>query len=184
MPNTNMDLIDISDDEFDYNEKKNNLTDLLQELNDKNIRGNIVEEKTMKYGFMIPIEMVTATTESEDSEDELDIQIVEKELNDKDPEILKFIRFCIKHRLFDDSFYDYSNIFSAVATKLPNTFNTMSGGKNKVSFDNFNVLYKKKYKYRGNISYIFKYIDNNQKGYVTWEDFKDFFIPFVKNITF
>jgi len=100
-----------------------------------------------------------------------------------DSEISQFINFCKKKKLFDDTFYDYSNIFSAIATKLPDTFEDMSENGNEIDKTQFISSFRKNYKYKGNIKYIYSIIDKEEKGFITWEDFKEFFLPFVQNIT-
>lgn len=104
-------------------------------------------------------------------------------LRSTNPKISNFIKFCVKKRLFDDTFYDYGNVFSIVATKLPETFNVVSDGREKITMIKFKSSFKNTFKYRGNIGYIYGQIDKDKKGFLTWDEFKDFFLPFVKNIT-
>jgi hypothetical protein len=107
--------------------------------------------------------------------------------NDKlldDEDISEFIKFCIKHRLFDDTFYDLSNIYSVIATKLPYTFNDITKGKQSINRVDFIKIFQNRFKYTGNISYVFDCMDSKKISAITWEEFRDFFLPFVRNITF
>jgi hypothetical protein len=127
---------------------------------------------------------------SEDSEYYLENEIFDdgyieeiKKENLKDDKINKFIKFCIDKQLFNDSFYDYGNIFSVVATNLPDTFAKLSKGDEIVKKDKFKVAFQKKFSFTGDIDYIYNNIDVDNKGYITWEKFKEFFLPYVKNIS-
>lgn len=100
-----------------------------------------------------------------------------------DTKIKQFISFCKRKKLFDDTFYDYSNIFSVIATKLPDTFEVMSEDGNEIEKDRFITVFRKNYKYKGDIKYIYNVIDKEAKGFITWDDFKEFFLPFVQNVT-
>lgn len=103
--------------------------------------------------------------------------------NNTDPKIQNFINFCIKKRLFDDCFYDYNNIFSAIATKLPDTFDIMSKNGKDIKKERFTSLMRNKYKYKGDLNYIYSLMDEDDKGYITWDEFKDFFLPYIQNVT-
>jgi hypothetical protein len=100
-----------------------------------------------------------------------------------DPEIDQFISFCKRKKLFDDTFYDYGNIFSVMATKLPDTFKKISKNGKSVTMTKFKTTFEKKYKFKGNVLYIYKLMDQNNRGFITWNEFKDFFLPYIKNIT-
>lgn len=100
-----------------------------------------------------------------------------------DKKLKHFIKFCVSKNLFDDTFYDYSNIFSIIGTKLSTTFEKISKNKYYINKKDFVREFKKKYKYTGDINYIYNIIDMNKNGEITWIDFKEFFLPFVKNIT-
>lgn len=152
--NSKYDLIEMSDDEEHL---------MIEHYLKKNAPDNIVNEQI-----------------EEESEY---IEIVIRKDSDSDPKIKDFIDFCIKKRLFDDCFYDYNNIFSAIATKLPDTFDLMSKNGKDIKRDRFMTLMKGKYKYKGDINYIYTLMDKDDKGYITWEEFKDFFLPFIQNIT-
>ncbi|MBA43038.1 MAG: hypothetical protein CMF62_03400 [Magnetococcales bacterium] len=119
--------------------------------------------------------------DSEDSEYYLENEIFDD--GKKDDKINNFINFCLKNHLFNDSFYDYRNIFSVVATNLPETFAKISKGDRIVKKDKFKVAFQKQYKFTGDIDYIYNNIDKENKGYITWEKFKNFFLPYVKNVS-
>lgn len=116
-------------------------------------------------------------------DDSTDITFVFRNKKITDNKISTFIKFCCNEKLFDDTFYDYGNEFSVVATKLPDTFFVLSNGQDTITKRKFKYIFKKKYKYNGDLNHIYNKIDNIKKGHITWSDFKDFFIPFVKNIT-
>ena len=158
-------LIEISDDEDEYM------------LIDYYLSKNSPEED---------ITIITDNTNNMNNNEKNYIEIVVKEEDDElsnDPKIKEFIDFCIKRRLFDDGFYDYSNLFSAIATKLPDTFDIMSKNGKDIRRERFIYLMRKKYKYKGDLNYIYNLMDKDEKGFITWEEFKDFFLPFIQNIT-
>jgi hypothetical protein len=95
---------------------------------------------------------------------------------------LHFIKFCIKHQYFDDTFFDYSNIFSIVATKLPMTFKKICGTTTQIQKSRFNEFFKKS-KYKGDMEFIYSSFDTTNKGFISWSEFRDFFLPFVRNVT-
>lgn len=112
-----------------------------------------------------------------------DFTCILREYNINNTKIKKFVNFCIKKRLFDDTFYDYSNDFSIIATRLPNTFYKISNGKKIITKKTFKTFFKKNLKYKGDISYVYKLINKENKNDIVWDEFKDFFLQFVKNIT-
>lgn len=116
-------------------------------------------------------------------DDTTEITFVFRNHKISDKKLSTFIKFCCKKRLFDDTFYDYSNEFSVVATKLPDTFYMLSKGKDTVSKKKFKSVFRNKFKYKGDIEYIYNLIDETNVGSVSWTSFKDFFLPFVKNVT-
>jgi len=97
-------------------------------------------------------------------------------------DVSDFITFCLKNGLFDDTFYDYNNNFSIMATKLHLTYEQLSNEDyvNKKTFIN---TFKKKFGYMGNISFIYKCIDCKNNGKISWEEFINFFLPYIKYIT-
>ena len=46
-------------------------------------------------------------------------------------------------------------------------------------------LYKnsKDFGFHGNINFIYNCFDENKKGFITWDEFVDFFLPFIQYIT-
>lgn len=101
--------------------------------------------------------------------------IIDNIQQESDPKIKEFVEFCIKKKLFDDGFYDYNNIFSTNATKLLATFDLMSINGDDIKKDKFIEIMTKKYKYKGDIHYIYNLMDKAHNGYITVVEFQDFF---------
>lgn len=119
-----------------------------------------------------------------DSEQNNDFILIQKDnIESSEPRIMDFIKFCIKNGIFDDTFYDYSNSFSVIATKLPKTFDRISTDGTNINKKEFIKFFKKTKKYNGDIKFIYEYIDKNNTGYITWQQFTDFYLPFIKTIT-
>lgn len=113
-----------------------------------------------------------------------DIVLIEKENTEIDePKVMDFVKFCIKRGLFDDTFYDYGNAFSVVATKLPRTFEKLSTDGENIRKNAFVRGFSKNFRYKGDIEFIYEYIDKDKKGFITWEEFTDFYLPFIKYTT-
>jgi hypothetical protein len=103
----------------------------------------------------------------------------------KNQEINNFINFCIKKDLFrNNNPYDLNSIYSIVTTKLPEVFKILAHGKSQVKKKWFIDLFTNKYKYYGNIEFIYSCIDKKKEGNIQWNDFKDFFLPYVRNIVY
>lgn len=103
--------------------------------------------------------------------------------NPDDPDISQFITFCISQGLFDNTFYDIHNTFSVVATKLPVTFEKLSKDGTDINKKTFISKFKKDFGYNGNIHFIYNCLDSKKKGFITWDDFVDFFLPYIQYIT-
>lgn len=113
-----------------------------------------------------------------------EITLIQKENIEVDePKIMEFISFCIDKNLFDNTFYDYNNAFSVIATKLPITFEKLSDDGENIPKERFIKVYKDTYHYEGDIEFVYNQMDTDQKDYITWEEYTDFFLPFVKYIT-
>lgn len=122
--------------------------------------------------------------EEENENETIDIAFIQRKFDKiPDKKIHKFIKFCLNKKLFNDIYYDYGNDFSVIATYLPDTFADISKGDRIVNKDKFKKMFIKKYKFSGDIDYIYKYMDDDNKGYITWDNFKEFFLPYVKNIS-
>lgn len=106
-----------------------------------------------------------------------------EQIDSEDPNISEFLKFCINKGLFDNTFYDMHNAFSVVATKLPQTFEKLSSGKKDIRKRTFIKTFKTEYGYSGDISFIYSCLDIENKGFITWDEFVDFFLPFVQYIT-
>ena len=112
-----------------------------------------------------------------------DITIMESEPDITDIRILHFIKFCIKNKLFDDTFFDYNNVFSIIATRLNSTFNIIRDKKDVIDKENFISFFKHTYKYKKDIAFVYDTFDKDNKNFITWNEFCDFFLPFVRNVT-
>lgn len=111
------------------------------------------------------------------------IYLIHNEYTSDNPDVSKFISFCVNNGLFDNTFYDTNNILSVLGTKLPTTFDQLSADGQKIERKIFLKKFKKEFGYEGNITKIYENIDKNKKGFIIYEDFIDFFLPFVKYVT-
>lgn len=119
---------------------------------------------------------------NEDDEDTM--YLIHNEcVNSDDPNISEFLQFCIERGLFDNTFYDTHNALSVVATKLPKTFEKLSKDGDDVKKKTFITKFKKEFGYPGDINFIYNCLDSKKKGFVTWDDFVDFFLPFIQYVT-
>ena len=123
-------------------------------------------------------------TLNDTNDDDNSIYLVYNDNVDSDnPTISHFLNFCITNGLFDNTFYDTRNIFSVVATKLPVTFEKLSANGTDIKKKSFITKFKKIFNYDGDINYIYNTMDTEKKGFVTMDDFVDFFLPFVQYVT-
>src|SRR5437879_2600707 len=68
-----------------------------------------------------------------------------------DPDISDFLSFCIKNGYFDNTFYDYKNTLSVIATKLPVTYGKLCGSNKKdIKKNVFVKKFKNEFGYKGN----------------------------------
>ena len=107
--------------------------------------------------------------------------LIKVSIKSDDKQIIKFIKFCIKKNIFDDTYYDYNNIYSIIATKLPKSFKKFSGKTENITKLKF-INNLKKLKFNGNINYIFDTFEKNDNNEIIWDSYKSFFLPYVKNI--
>jgi hypothetical protein len=122
--------------------------------------------------------------EKEPQETEKPIYLIHNKCtNSEDPKIEKFLSFCISNGLFDNTFYDYNNTFSVMATKLHLTFEKLSKDGVDVNKRTFIRKFKNDFKYDGDMNFIYKKFDLKNKGFVTWTEFVDFFLPFIQYVT-
>ena len=113
-----------------------------------------------------------------------EIILIQKEnIHCDNKNIMKFIKFCIDRRLFDDTFYDFGNAFSIMATKLPSTFDIISLDGKLIENCLFIEFFSNEISFNGDIKDVYNNIDKDDKGHITWEDFIEFFIPFVRYVT-
>lgn len=126
---------------------------------------------------------ISKSIEEVGSEEEYDIVLVERDdIDSKDSKIKEFIDFCLENRLFNDSFYDYGNVFSVFATRLPLTFEKLSINGETVDKEVFVGVFKE-IGFDGDTEYIFNKIKQKDKTNFNWDDILDFFLPFVRYIT-
>lgn len=122
-------------------------------------------------------------SDDDNSKDDVTYLVHNNNVNSDNPEISDFLQFCITKGLFDNTFYDTQNVFSVVATKLPKTFEKLSAGKNDIKKRSFVTKFKKDFGYKGDINFIYNCLDTSKKGFITWDEFIDFFLPYVQYIT-
>jgi len=165
-------LIDISSEESD--ELLNDCSDQDDNVNDNN--NNNTENQESEEG-------------DEYDDNKKSMYLIHNEYIDSDdPNISEFLKFCINKGLFDNTFYDMHNSFSVVATKLPQTFEKLSSNNDNENDKNickktFIKKFKKEYGFLGDINFIYSCLDTSEKGFITWDEFIDFFLPFVQYIT-
>lgn len=110
-------------------------------------------------------------------DDNIEITII-KEYKKNDSILDDFVEYCIKNELFNNDYYDHSDIFSIIETKLPTTFDNMAKNNStvsKVAFCNYFTNFK-------NSKYIFDLMDKDNKKYICWDDFKNLLLPYIKNV--
>ncbi len=113
-----------------------------------------------------------------------EILLIKKEnIEVDDIKIMEFVNFCIDTRLFDNTFYDYGNAFSVMATKLPHTFDKLTKDGESITKDMFVTTFVKEYKYPGDIEYVYRFIDEDKNGCISWDEFVNFFVQFVVYIS-
>ena len=174
-------LIEISDsDEDAYN--LSNDSDILSETNDSE-DDNENDNKFINKKFRENMNMDENIDDDEDENNNKMYLICNENTDSDDPDISEFIQFCMKKGLFDNTFYDMHNSFSVVATKLPKTFEKLSKNGDDVKKRTFIHKFKKDFGYNGNINFIYNCLDEKKKGFITWDDFVDFFLPYIQYIT-
>lgn len=187
-------LIDLSDDESDidfnkYLKKYSQEDDELEVQEDKESDNNNKkdeDEEKKKKDKKVEDENDNIIDDSAYGKNEI-ILIQKENIESEDPKIMDFIKFCLEKRLFDDTFYDYGNAFSVMATKLPITFEKLTKDGKKIERRTFLKVFRDEFEYRGDIEYIYNCIKKWKKGgkrSITWDEFSDFFLPFVKYITY
>ncbi len=197
--NIDKSLIDLSDDEenddLELNEEDNNankdnnsLEEESEEIEESDASGNTDEESEIIESTEEGSEVTESTDKSSEDESnsrhEHEIILIQKEnIEADDPIIGDFITFCINERLFDDTFYDYGNAFSIMATKLPIIFEKMSDNGEDIQKKVFYNFFENEYKFNGDLDFIYEYIDTDSKESITWDEFIDFFLPFIRYIT-
>lgn len=122
--------------------------------------------------------------DDDDDDDENTMYLIHNEcISSDDPNISEFLQFCMDKGLFDNTFYDTHNALSVVATKLPRTFEKLSKDGDDVNKKTFIKKFKKEFGYPGDINFIYNCLDSKKKGFITWDDFVDFFLPFIQYVT-
>lgn len=136
-------------------------------------------------------DLIDVSDDEDNISDTVSVDIVEEKINDKSIQItviesnktnsdaVDFICYCIDKEYFDDSFYSYSNIFSIIGTRLPVTFDKMSKNSKTIDKHTFCAFFGDYQK----ADVIFDIIDIHSDGVIDWEQFKEFFIPFIKNVS-
>jgi len=165
--------------------KSNNITDLI-EISDEDYNKSYSQSSVSTDDNCNNNTDNDSDDDNDDDSDNNDeiIFIHKDNIHIDDKKIMNFIKFCINKKIFDDTFYDYTNGFSIVATKLPIVFKKLTNDGKNIKKQTFINVFKNKYNYVGDIEYIYNYIDEKKKGHINWEQFFDFFLPFVKYITY
>ena len=141
------------------------------------------ENLEYKYKTQIePDKVVIDRTNIVKENDEI-ILIQKDNISYENENVMNFIKFCIDRRLFDDTFYDFGNAFSIMATKLTSTFDLISLDGKLIENILFIEFFKNEIHFDGDIENVYNEIDKDKKGHITWEDFIEFFIPFVRYVT-
>ncbi len=157
-------------------------TDLIEISDDENDQDQIVQVVAQTDDIINEIKELKKI--DLDDNKHYDIVLIEKEnIEIDEPKVMDFIKFCIKKGLFDNTFYDYGNAFSVVATKLPRTFEQLSTDGESIIKTSFLKGFRKNFRYKGDIEFIYEYIDRDKKGFITWEEFTEFYLPFVRYTT-
>jgi len=129
-------------------------------------------------------EYLSSEESDNDENSEKAIYLIRNEnLDSENPKISEFLKFCIHEGLFDNTFYDWHNSFSVFATKLPKTFEKLSGDNNGIQKKNFITKFKKDFGFSGDINFIYNCLDSDKKGFITCEEFIDFFLPYIQYVT-
>lgn len=168
-----IELIELSDDESKSTKSQK------KRIKNKEKSNNLLNDLSKD----LPKDLPKDLADVEIKKNFYDIVLIQKDKIEVDePRIMEFIRFCLNKKLFDDSFYDYGNAFSVIATKLPVLFEKLSTNGNTITKTNFRKVFKN-YKFRGDINFIYEKMNVGGQKYVTWEQFLDFFLPFVRYVT-
>jgi hypothetical protein len=113
-----------------------------------------------------------------------DLKLVEKKnIRHDNKHIMNFVSFCIELKLFDDTFYDFSNAYSIIATKLPSSFDLMSVDGKIIKKNDFTDFFINKLSFDGDINEVYDEMNRGNNNYITWEDYIEFFVQFVRYIT-
>ena len=174
-------LIDISESE----EEVCNTEDSIESSIDKNIysKTDFMETDNFKKEIITESSLEEEINDSDDEKENTMYLIHNENTDSDDPNISEFVKFCIDRGFFDNTFYDMNNTFSVVATKLPKTFEKLSKNGDNVKKRVFIQKFRKDFGFHGDINFIYNCFDENKKGFVTWDEFVDFFLPFIEYIT-
>lgn len=116
--------------------------------------------------------------------DEVFIEYDVTEMNppNVDRTVQSFIDDCLKHHLFDNTFYDYNNMVSILATKLPQTFCKMSNYTDSITKQQF-IDFFTSFGFSSDLEQIFAVFIKKSVNELTWFEFRDFFLPFICNVS-
>lgn len=175
-------FINLSDEDYYHdegNDDENNEENNMDNPDESNDESNDDEDN---HSSENSTEFIDSNTNKKEKSKSVYL-IHNEQIDSDDPNISEFLKFCINKGLFDNTFYDMHNAFSVVATKLPQTFEKLSSGKEELHKKSFIKTFKTEYGYSGDISFIYDCLDTEKKGFITWDEFVDFFLPFVQYIT-
>lgn len=166
--------------------RKINVNKLLIEISQEDDAAYDIDEDDIKYNkkkINENLEEFNNTNGDNDDEENSMYLIHNSCVSSDDPNIDQFLTFCMDNGLFDNTFYDMHNTFSVVATKLPKTFEKLSKDGKDVKKRTFITKFKKEFGYPGDINFIYNCLDSSKKGFITWDEFVEFFLPYIQYIT-
>lgn len=163
------------------NKKQNKSKDSI----DKTMETTDPKIKNLEYKYKQQIEpekVIIDRTNITKETDEI-ILIQKDNIRVENKNVMNFIKFCIDSRLFDDTYYDFGNAFSIMATKLPSTFDLISLDGKSIDKVLFIEFFTNEIEFDGDIEDIYNEIAKDNSDKIMWEDFIEFFIPFVRYVT-
>lgn len=98
-----------------------------------------------------------------------------------DKRLVAFVDFCCEKKLFHDQHLNLADRDAIFETGLPETFESICKNKKGISKQNF-IRYFRQQQYSGDLKYLFQQLDRRRHGLISWEDFADFFFPFIRKV--
>lgn len=180
---TDSDSIDVP--KINQKPSENKIQNKSKDSIDKTIETTDPKIKNLEYKYKQQIEpekvIIDRTNITKETDEIILIQKDNIRVDNKN--VMKFIKFCIDSRLFDDTYYDFGNAFSIMATKLPSTFDLISLDGKSIDKVLFIEFFTNEIEFDGDIEDIYNEIAKDNSDKIMWEDFIEFFIPFVRYVT-